>query len=572
MFEKFKNDSHPVLWILILNVLLFLFWNTFRYLIEPFLFGGYTIIKLFLMGVLFACVLFIFRSFWRKQNDSSRYILAGIVLLIFTSAYYSKLSTLNNLDIATPFYRMLADAFSIGQYHLIPLPSQELLSMADPYAPENVNVPGRIGDAVLYNGKYYLYFGPIPAIVLIMADWLFQTKFDNSFLIIFFLSLFAMMIFLIIYQIWRHKYPNIPWFVPLLCMVTILWSFPLLWLVGRPAVYESAIIGGQAFLFAGLYLLLVNFNNEKASAILLFGAGCAFGLSIGTRWNLIMPIFFLSLFVLILLLISSLDFRFKIQLAASFFLPLLFLVMVYGIYNYRRFGSPLESGYKYTLVGRGRNPVNPLSFVNIKNNLILYFLMPPADLSIKYPFITFAGVSDQVSDVYNVYGVTPDPERGYNFFANFCSVFWVAPLSITGLFTVLGLAKNLIGRLVISPFAFKNWLTNDIDVNLSFLALLFLASLLAMLLYAGTENRYHMDYFPSLGLLASIAFLNTFPLIQKSSLGYLIKTLLLLLISYSVVLGVIASITGRDQYFLRAAPEFVDFLNSFLSIFLKKIF
>lgn len=572
MIEKLKNSFHPVLFIMILNVLLLLFWNAFRQLLEPFLFGGYTIIQLFLLGGLFACALFFCRSFWSKQDNFSRYIWGGIVLLSFTIAYYARLCTLNNLVFATPFHRMLADALSIGQYHLIPLPSQEVLSLADPYAPENVNVPGRIGDAVLFNGKYYLYFGPIPAIILIMADWLFQTKSDNSFLMIFFLSLFALMIFLIIYQIWRRKYPDIPWFVPLLCLATIIWSFPLLWLVGRPAVYESAIIGGQAFLVAGLYLLIVNFNGQRVSAILLLGASCAFGLSIGSRWNLILPIFFLSLFVFLWLLMSTLDLRLKVQLSASFLMPLLLLAIVYGLYNYHRFGSPLEFGYKYTLVGRGRNPANPLSLANIKNNLILYFLMPPADLSIKYPFVTFAGVSDQVSDVYKVYGVTPDPERGYDFFAYFCSVFWVAPLSIAGLFTVLGWTKDLIGRLVKSPFALKNWLTNDMDVNLSFLALLFLASLLTMLLYAGTENRYHMDYFPSLGLLASVTFLNVFPLIRKSTLSYLINTLLLFLISYSVVLGVIASITGRDQYFLRAAPEFVDFLNSFLSIFLKKIF
>ena len=569
MIEKLKNSFHPILFVISVDVILLLFWNTFRYLIEPFLFGGYTIIKLFLMGVLFACALFIVRSFWSKQDNFSRYIWAGIVLLIITIAYYARLSTLNNLIIATPFYRMLADAFSIGQYHLIPLPSQELLSLADPYAPENVNVPGRIGDAVLYNGKYYLYFGPIPAIVLIMADWLFQTKFDNAFLMIFFLSLFAIMVFLIIYHIWRRKYSDIPWFVPLLCVVTILWSFPLLWLVGRPAVYESAIIGGQAFLVVGLYLLIVNFNDQSASAALLFGAGCALGLSIGSRVSLIAPISLLSFFVFLWLLVSSLNLRQKVRLSVSFFLPLIILLTVYGIYNYRRFGSPLEFGYKYTLVGRGRNPANPLSLANIKNNLILYFLMPPADLSIQYPFITFAGVRDEVSSVYNVYGITPDPERGYDFFATFCSVFWVAPLSIAGLFTILGLAKDLIGRLAKSPFALKNWLTNDMNVNFSLLALLFLASLFAMLLYEGTENRYHMDYFPSLGLLTSVAFLNVFPFIRKSSLSYLVDILLLLLISYSVALGIIASITGRDQYFLRAAPAFVDFLNSFLSIFLK---
>ena len=71
--------------------------------------------------------------------------------------------------------------------------------------------------------------------------------------------------------------------------------------------------------------------------------------------------------------------------------------------------------------------------------------MPPADISLKYPFITFAGVREQVSSVYTVYGVIPNPEYGeygYGYFASFGSVFWVAPLSIAGFFTILGLAKK----------------------------------------------------------------------------------------------------------------------------------
>ena len=261
---------------------------------------------------------------------------------------------------------MLAEAFSIGQYHLIPLPPQELLNLPDPYAPENAHVPGRIGDAALYNGKYYLYYGPIPAIVLIMADQLFQTKFDNSFLMTFFLSMFAMMIFLIIYHVWQRKYSNIPWFIPLLCLLTIIWSFPVLWLVGRPSVYETAIISGQAFLLTGLYLLVLNFSDQKASTILLFGTGCAFGLSIGTRLSLIAPIFVLSFFVFLLLVGLSLDFRLKVKLSVAFILPLLLLGMVYGIYNYRRFGSPTEFGFKYGLPGWGKIPERPFSSGNIK--------------------------------------------------------------------------------------------------------------------------------------------------------------------------------------------------------------
>ena len=69
---------------------------------------------------------------------------------------------------SVPYYDLLADAFLAGQFHLLIAPRPELLALANPYDPV-LNGPLRLPDASLYNGKYYLYFGPVPG--LIHAGW-----------------------------------------------------------------------------------------------------------------------------------------------------------------------------------------------------------------------------------------------------------------------------------------------------------------------------------------------------------------------------------------------------------------
>jgi hypothetical protein len=61
-------------------------------------------------------------------------------------------------------YNLLAHALGRGQLHLPVEPSPALFRLADPYEPgRNANV--RLHDASLYHGRYYYYFGVVPAVV-----------------------------------------------------------------------------------------------------------------------------------------------------------------------------------------------------------------------------------------------------------------------------------------------------------------------------------------------------------------------------------------------------------------------
>jgi hypothetical protein len=86
-------------------------------------------------------------------------------------------------DFNVTYYDELADAFLAGQLHLLRPPPQELLALPDPWDP-NANrslrmmpyTPGErfpgVHDLTLYNGKLYVQWGPLPALVLVPLHWI----------------------------------------------------------------------------------------------------------------------------------------------------------------------------------------------------------------------------------------------------------------------------------------------------------------------------------------------------------------------------------------------------------------
>src|SRR5213079_593487 len=65
-------------------------------------------------------------------------------------------------------YPMLADAFLHGHTYLPVDPASELLALPNPYDTE-AHAKLALVDASLYRDRYYLYFGPAPA--LAHAAW-----------------------------------------------------------------------------------------------------------------------------------------------------------------------------------------------------------------------------------------------------------------------------------------------------------------------------------------------------------------------------------------------------------------
>src|SRR2546423_6617383 len=152
------------------------------------------------------------------------------------------------------YYALLTDAFRAGQTHLLVQPPAELLALPDPYDAA-ANRQLRLHDASLYHGKYYLYFGPTPALVLflpyrVLTGSHLPTRIAVA---LFCAGGFACCCALFFLLARREKWDCPPWLgaAAVLSMGTA--PAPSFLLI-RPPVYAVAVAAGYCCVMAGFLL------------------------------------------------------------------------------------------------------------------------------------------------------------------------------------------------------------------------------------------------------------------------------------------------------------------------------
>jgi hypothetical protein len=182
----------------------------------------------------------------------------------------------------TIYYPVLADAFMHGQVTLRVQPRPELLALPDPYDPA-ANQSYRWHDAVLFSGKYYLYWGPVPALIEAAICFVLGIGSpdigDQQIACVFVFSTVVMATILLV-QVKEHLFPNLGAAAILPAVLTLGLGAPALRIGG---VYGAAIAGGQFFLLAGVCAAWFGLARGRARPLWLMAAGECWALSAGSR-------------------------------------------------------------------------------------------------------------------------------------------------------------------------------------------------------------------------------------------------------------------------------------------------
>jgi hypothetical protein len=233
-------------------------------------------------------------------------------------------------------------------------------------------------DMALFNGRYYLYFGVAPAVVLFLP-WRIVTGYDLPenfalFLLCFGGYLFYCAAFL---RFLRMAGANLR---PLLLGIVLLalgvcQSVPFL--LNRVWVYEIAIGGGYFFSAAGVYALTRGVADQRHGRWIAV-AGLMFGLATASRPDLV----FAGGVAATGLWFYGLGGNRRV---GSFLAGFGAILTAVGVYNYQRFGNPFEFGFRYQLAGPGQNRVD----VSLGHLLpgTFHFLLAPPEFSSVFPWI-----------------------------------------------------------------------------------------------------------------------------------------------------------------------------------------
>ncbi len=283
------------------------------------------------------------------------------------------------------YYNYLGRAFSQGHLYVPIQPSPELLASPNPWDPA-VDDSYKMHDMALFNGRYYLYHGPGPALLL-FTPWRLITGHDlpeNFALLLlcfggFLFSCAALVRLLTI----AEAAPSLWQLAVMLLALGICQCIP--YLLNRVWVYEVAIGGGYFFVSGALYFLVRSIESRRIQ-YWLAASGLMFGLAIACRptQGLAAAAAFAGL-VVCLKRSKIFDGISVARGVIAFLGPLGLLCAAVGAYNYVRFGSPLEFGIRYLLAGANQNRLH-LSFQNLLPGLYFLLFSPP-DFSPVFPWV-----------------------------------------------------------------------------------------------------------------------------------------------------------------------------------------
>jgi hypothetical protein len=487
---------------------------------------------------------------WFLRNQSNIWLVLAGACLVWAYVWIITIGSMEKWPEGRNYYWMLTQAFQNGQTYLLVDPNPDLLALENPYDLQQRKGLEYLWDTTLYNAKYYLYWGPVPAVLGVLVNSITSKPVADSGLVFSFIFGTALFSVLLLKKICQdYRFPGwVFWGGALSTAINI----PLVWLLTHPAYYEVSIAGGQFFMMAGFLLLYLAFRSSPPSNGYLLLSALAFGLAGGTRVNLLPSVIFLALVVLWRVYISH-----GRKLSASIpswlvtIVPLAIIACSLAWYNYVRFGSIFEFGHRYQLTGLSQTEHygDQISVSYMVPNLYTYIFRMPY-LSGKFPFVTIPAIKENMWPFFlrlpaNYY--YPEPTAGALLVIPLLG--FTAILVIRLLWLVANGEVSLTGNRAIPSNSLFVWF------GFSLLGYV-LIQMVLLFVFVSSSMRYLFDLSPALILLSTMFVGYHVQSFEKKPYVVNILSVLWILSSLlTVISGFFIGITGGQNNFLNKNPQ-----------------
>jgi hypothetical protein len=433
-------------------------------------------------------------------------------------------------DASSYYYPLLARAFDEGQLSLDVPPAPQLLALPDPYNPD-LNKPYRLHDASLYHGKYYLYFGLTPVMLLFWPYFFLTGHFFPQYLAVpIFCSIGFIFSALLFLAIVRDHFPEVPLWLSTACVAALGMSNICPFLLRRPDVYEVAIACAYALLQLAFFFFYRAWKLPQPVSIWMLAVSACLGASVGAHYNYSLIV---VLFSVILIWRSGRSFA---RRESRPWLPLLALwpCVVIGLllaaYNDARFGNPFEFGQRYQLSGVDARTVQFTRLDNIPYSLWFYFFSPPR-LSPDFPFM-------------DAWPLPWFKLPGHFILEKVSGLFIISPVTLLA----LALPVFLVRR--------RERKDRPLAVPLLFMAGSVLVIVLPFLCFSGATMRYEVDFAPTLVLLGCLMLCHLYCLPWRTKMGrWALHGLLVVMLLMGLWSGLCLSFTGYYDFLRYGSPE-----------------
>lgn len=469
-------------------------------------------------------------QWFSRPGVASVRCMAGVIVVAgsLIAVWLVTAGTMTDFSRTTFYFDSLAEGFRHGQLSLLEIPDRRLAALSNPFDYRQRGDIPVIWDASYYHDKYFLYWGPVPALLVYTVKWFAAVPIGDLPLTLFFvIGIMSAQAWLIV-AIYRRWFPRLPAGLAVAPLLAGTFSAPLLWQLARPSVYEAAICGGQFFWLLGMVCLFKGCESARAKVPFLFAAGLSWAAAIGCRANLAVQI---AAALACLLVIFNKRVSMRKGLASGGIAFVLGIVLL-GWYNQARFNSVLETGYSYQLTGPAAvSQVDGKLYSTsyMAPNLYASFLRPP-QFDQEFPYIHSPWITEAM----------------WPFFIHIPDKYYYSE-PISGLLFICPF-------LLFLPVVFLKRFRSPEIIGLTMVTC---AAILVSLAFITSFMRYLLDFSPLLILLATTGFwrLNERPTLIWQTAG-------LILAITSAIFGISLAIAGPNNNFLNNNPHLFQQLSN----------
>ena len=422
------------------------------------------------------------------------------------------------------YFNLLVRGFRKGHLYLDRAPAPELAALKDPYDPAQ-NDRYRLADATYFQGRYYLYFGAAPAVVLLLPYAALTGHELPTGAAVFGFCLTGFLTAALLWIAIRRRYfpASAVWVAPGGVLMLGLATHVLV-LARRPGMYELPIAAAYAFTMLALGATYAAIHGGRR-VLALGAAGLCLGLAAASR----PPSVFGAAMLLPVLWVGWREKQsgwWRGALAAGAALGACIVAML--IYNYARFGNPLEFGQNYQLTASRELSNRHFGLDYMRHNFGVYYFFP-VGWSWTFPFVSartpFASIPDYAGSEE------------------------MAGLLATLPFLWLALAAPLAWR------GRPDAESRGARATVGAIGGLYLGVGIFLLAFFSTTERYAAEFAPALALLAACGWLGIERWAQSRAGRAVSNTVIAVLVGTTAVAGVLLSFDYHGRTFSRDRPE-----------------
>ena len=298
-----------------------------------------------------------------------------------------------NLAVHHAQYQELAEALSEGKVSVGDA-EEALLAMKNPYDTIALQAAG-IGyraDYAYHNGKYYVYFGIVPVLLLYLPYYLLTGGALQNYVAVFVFFAGFIIAAGFVYELMKRYFKEQPFYLWAVGTGMLVGSYSMFYLLIRPDLYHVPIVASAMFATGGLWLYLAGLNRpKKAVGLYAFGSFCM-ALTAGCR-----PQFILFAALAVVLFWERVFVKRELfskkgwRQTAALVVPYVLIAAGLMAYNALRFGSPFDFGASYSMTSNDMTHRG----TNLERILygIWYFLFEPMQLEGKFPYLQSASIA-----------------------------------------------------------------------------------------------------------------------------------------------------------------------------------